>query len=111
MANAQIVQSTGDNHYQVREALFGVTKGILDDPATLDTREGMFDFHTDARQFAIVSFLTGCQFLFAGLFFGWQLRGFCRKVDYNRLLSTLYCSIVYYIFQHMVWLGNFATEP
>jgi len=38
-------------------------------------------------------------------------KGFCRKVDCNRLLSTSYCSVVYYIFHHIVWFGQFATEP
>jgi len=28
----------------------------------------------------------------------------CRKVDYNRLLSTIYCSFVYYIFLYLAIL-------
>jgi FtsP/CotA-like multicopper oxidase with cupredoxin domain len=34
---------------------------------------------------------------------------FCRKAGSNRLLSTLYCSIFYYVFQCVVWFENFAT--
>ena len=41
----------------------------------------------------------------------WASHWFCRKVDNNRLLSTFYCSFVTYIFQYIVWSGNFATEP
>ena len=39
------------------------------------------------------------------------LQRFCRKLNNNRLLSTLCCSFVSYTFQYMVWSGKFATEP
>lgn len=34
----------------------------------------------------------------------------CRKVDYNILLSTLYCSVVYYNFHHIAWFKKFAID-
>jgi len=36
---------------------------------------------------------------------------FCRKVDINSLLSTIYGIFRVYWFQYVVCLMNFATEP
>lgn len=41
--HAQIVQSTGDFHHQIREILFGVAKNILDNATALDASNRVFD--------------------------------------------------------------------
>jgi len=49
----------------------GVAQDILDTAGAFDPAEGMLDFDPDARQGAIVSFVTGGQFFAARLFLGW----------------------------------------
>ena len=39
--HSQIVERASDFHRQIRKAFFGVAKNIFDDPATLDTSNGI----------------------------------------------------------------------
>ena len=76
--SAQIVQTTGDLHDGVGQALGGVAELILGDATDFDAGYRMFDAHARPRQMAIVPFLGRCQRVLLGLFFGckcWRTQG------------------------------------
>jgi hypothetical protein len=45
MLNAQVVQTTGENHRLVRETFCGVAENIFDHARPLDPGDGMFNAH------------------------------------------------------------------
>jgi hypothetical protein len=68
--HSKVMQATGDDHDQIRKAIFGVSQNIFHNSGTLDTRNRMF--HSDAHfgDLAIALLLFGSQLLLAWLFFG-----------------------------------------
>gem|GEM_PF-4555544 len=64
------MQATGDDHDQIRKAIFGVSQNIFHNARTLDTTNRML--HSDAHfgDFAIALFLFSRQLFLAWLFFG-----------------------------------------
>ena len=70
MVNSKIMQTTSDDHDQIRKTIFRVTQHILYASRSLDARNGMFDPNTHLGYFVIARlFLLGQLFL-ARLFFG-----------------------------------------
>lgn len=69
--DAEIVQSTSNLHHPIRDSLFGEPKNIFDNPATLDSGNGVFDFHARAGEHLIEYFIATAELLTFGLFFGW----------------------------------------
>jgi hypothetical protein len=67
---AQIVQTTGDLHDGVGQALGSVAELILGDATDLYSSDSVFDAHPRPRQMAIVPFLSQRQRVLLGLFFG-----------------------------------------
>lgn len=63
------MQTAGNLHDQARKTILRVSQRILHSSRTLDTRNGMFNPHTDFRYLAVTFFLFGSQFLLARLFF------------------------------------------
>lgn len=57
MINTKIMQTTSDDHHQIRKAIFGVSQYIFHTSGTLDTGDGMLDFDANFGDFAIVFFL------------------------------------------------------
>ncbi len=70
MLNSIIVQSTSNDHDQIRKVIFCVSQNILHDSTAFDPRNGMFNLDADLRYLAIAPFLFGSQFFLARLFFG-----------------------------------------
>jgi hypothetical protein len=68
MTEAQIVQATGVDHDQIREAIPGVAQGVLDTPTAFDATDGVLNPHPAARQLGIGAFLTGRQVCVLWLF-------------------------------------------
>ena len=68
--DTKVMQTASNLHDQVRKIILRVSQRILHSSRTLDTRNGMFNPHTDFRYLAIALFLFGSQFLLAWLFFG-----------------------------------------
>ena len=67
---AQVVQTTGDLHDDIRQAFGNVAELILGDATDLDAGYRMLDAHAGTRQMAIVPFLGRRQRVLLGLFFG-----------------------------------------
>lgn len=59
MIDSQVVQTTSDDHDQVREVVFRVSQDIFYDPRTLDARNRMFDTDPNFRDLAIALFVLG----------------------------------------------------
>ena len=75
---AQIVQTTGDLHGGVGQALGGVAELILGDATDFYSSDSMLDAHPRPRQMAIVPFLSRRQRVLLGFFFGcrcWRTPG------------------------------------
>jgi len=64
------MQATGNRHDQIGKVVLRVSQNIFHNARTLDAGNGMFDFDTNLRQFAIALFLIGSQLFLARLFFG-----------------------------------------
>ena len=67
---AEIVQTTGDFHDDIRQAFGGVAELILGDATDFYARDRVLDAHPRPRQMAIVPFLGRRQRVLLGLFFG-----------------------------------------
>ncbi len=57
--HAQIVQATGNEHDQVRKAIFRVTELVFGRPTDFDAGNRMLNSDARARQFTIVALLAG----------------------------------------------------
>lgn len=51
--NTQIMQATGNFHHQVREAIFQITEGILDNTTPFDAGYHMLDFDAEPGNEAV----------------------------------------------------------
>ncbi len=70
MDSTKVVQTAGDDHHDVREAILEIAQHILHDPTDLHASERVFDPDTRPCQGTIVSLLAGRQVTLARLFFG-----------------------------------------
>ena len=76
--SAQIVQTTGDLHDGVGQALGDVAELILGDATDFYASDSVLDAHARPCQMAIVPFLSRRQRVLLGLFFGcrcWRTLG------------------------------------
>lgn len=67
---AQIVQTAGDFHNDIRQAVGGVAELIFGNATDFHSRNGMLNPHARSRQMAIMPFLGWRQRVLLGLFFG-----------------------------------------
>ena len=70
MVNTKVMQTTSDDHDQIRKTIFCVTQHILYTARTLDARDRMFDSDTNLGYFAVVRLVFLGQFFLTWLFFG-----------------------------------------
>ena len=70
MVNTKVMQTTSDDHDQIRKPIFRIAQHILHTARTLDTCNGMFDSDTNLGYFAVVRLVFLGQFFLAWLFFG-----------------------------------------
>ena len=69
--DAKIVQTTGNLHHPIRNALGGETQDIFDHPTAFDARYGVFHHNTRRGDEPIQEAVTYTQHLAFGLFLGW----------------------------------------
>lgn len=62
------MQTTGQFHRDIGIALFGIPEHVLDDPASLDARDHMFDHNPNAGNETIMGFIVRRQLASAGFF-------------------------------------------
>ena len=75
---AQVVQTAGNFHDDIRQAFGGVAELIFGDATDFYSRDGVLDAHACPGQVAIVPFLGRGQRVLLGLFFGcrcWRTLG------------------------------------
>ena len=65
------MQTAGDLHHPIRNALFGQAQDILDNPTALNARNGVLDHDAHAGKEPIEQSFPQAQLLALGLFFGW----------------------------------------
>ena len=69
--DAKIVQTTGNLHHPIRNALGGEPQDIFDNPTTFDARYGVLHHNTRRGDDPIEEAITYAQCLAFGLFLGW----------------------------------------
>ena len=69
--DAKIVQTTGNLHHPIRNALGGETQDIFDNPTAFDARYGVFHYNTHRGDDPIQEAVLYAQRLPFGLFLGW----------------------------------------
>ncbi len=67
---AQVVQTTGDFHDEIRQAFGRVAELVFGNATDLHASHRMLHPHSRSRQMAIVALLACCQRMLLGLFFG-----------------------------------------
>ena len=69
--DAKIVQTTGNLHHPIGNALGGETQDIFDNPTAFDARYGVFHYNTHRGDDPIQEAVIYAQRLPFGLFLGW----------------------------------------
>jgi hypothetical protein len=59
MIDSKVMQTTSDDHDQIRKIIFRVPQNVFHDPRTFDPRNGMFYSNPNFGYFAIAFFLSG----------------------------------------------------
>ncbi len=71
LVHAQVVQTSRDQHREIREPIFGIAQDIFDDARAFDSGDSMFNPHAHARDALVGLFLSVRQLTLTRLFFGW----------------------------------------
>ena len=72
--DAQIMQTTGNLHHQIRHAILGQAQHIFHNPTPFDPSDGVFDYYSRTGVDLIQEMIAHAQVFAFRLFLGWRVR-------------------------------------